>query len=135
MPSDVVGRITNKVNATRVTDVQNDTVRLEYSAAGGGEVDGHRVTDIATHESVRLADGTETATVKIVVQATQGGDQLVLTGSASGVVRGGSVRFEGVLHARSTTGKFRDLNGTSLLAVAEMTDNETVEHVWRRFPE
>ncbi|GAA0488704.1 hypothetical protein ABZ951_30320 [Streptomyces sp. NPDC046215] len=135
MSGELVGEIENMVNATRVTDVENDTVRLEYSARGSGQVNGHQVTDVATHESVRLSDGTETATVKIAVHAVQGDDLLVLTGSASGIAHGGSVRFEGVLHARSTAKKFRDLNGKSLLARAEMTDAGTVKQVWRRLPE
>ncbi|MFF7730854.1 hypothetical protein [Streptomyces sp. NPDC008001] len=135
MSDEVVGVIENTVNATRVTDVESDMVRLEYSATGGGEVNGHQVADIATHTSVRLADGTETATVRIVVHAVQGGDLLVLTGSASGAVHGDSVRFEGVVHARSTAEKFRDLNGKPLLARAEMTGRGTVKHVWRYFPE
>ncbi|GAA2439777.1 hypothetical protein [Streptomyces lavendulocolor] len=134
MPGEKIAHIRNKINATRVVDVDNDTVMIEYSATGGGKVLGNSVTDVATHVSKRYPDGTETATARIVVTSESGQDQLVLVGSAAGdVAAGGAVSFKGVLTGRASSGVFEELNGVAILAEASMDADGMVTHRWRRF--
>ncbi|MGX8905090.1 hypothetical protein ACR820_07605 [Streptomyces netropsis] len=134
MPGGQVARIRNKINSTRVVDVDNDIVLLEYSGTGGGQLLGNSVTDVATHVSQRYADGTETATARFVVTSESGRDQVVLLGSAAGVVGAdGAVSFKGVLTARASAGEFAELNGVALLAEATMDADGMVTHSWRRF--
>ncbi|KOT91831.1 hypothetical protein ADK86_21625 [Streptomyces sp. NRRL F-5755] len=134
MSGEQIAHIRNRINATRVVDVDNDVVLLEYSATGSGQVLGNSVTDVATHVSKRYADGTETATARFVVTSESGQDQLALVGSAAGVVAaGGAVTFEGVLTGRATSGVFAELNGVAILAEATMDADGMVTHSWRRF--